>query len=304
MGSTGVLRSMTGFGRAQGEQGAVAVEIEVKSVNHRYTDISCKMPRQYSAFEIPIRTLISQHISRGKIEVLINRKKIDDQTSAEEVTLNRGLYESYLRVYRERLAEIGSGVNPQAFERYIGEILAKPGVIDTSSEVSVHTEEEISLVTKVLEIAIQALIKMREIEGEEILKDLVARLENVSIIRGRIQALAEQTPLRLKERLIDRLKKLTPEIQLDEGRVLLEASMFADRADITEELVRLEAHIGAFAAALKEKNSGKRLDFLVQEIGREFNTIGSKSQHAEISHDVVGAKVELEKIREQLQNVE
>lgn len=295
---------MTGYGRASGEQAGVSIDVEIRSLNHRYADIVCKIPRSYVPFEMMLRSFVLQHVQRGKVEVTIIRKKIDDGSGSDIVALNRPVFEGYLKIYRERLAELGTGINPQSFERLLGDILTRPGVIDLATEHAVDEEAELEFAKNVLQKALGAHSKTREQEGAAISNDIQERLRSLMAFKEEIRTKVDGTPAALKERIIARLKKLAPEIQLDEARIVQEAAIASDKVDITEELVRLEAHFGAFLQNLAADTSGKRLDFLVQEIGREFNTIGSKAQSADISHMVVSAKVELEKIREQLQNVE
>lgn len=291
---------MTGFGRAEVKSGGLAIEVEARSVNSRYLDLVLRLPREYGILEGDIRALVSSFVSRGRLELTVVRKAAGESSGA--LRFDRALYDRLYRVYEK---EIGCGSKLGDLERFsvISSLLGRREVLDVEVGASQLLKEE-KPVLQACSAALKALVTLRQREGQRLLLDIRKRLQLLEDIRRKLLRHASSAPARLKEKLLHRISRLSPEVKLDPGRLACEVSLLADRVDVTEELVRLEAHLKEFAASLKTGGAGRKLDFMLQEIGREFNTIGSKAQDASEQQLVVAAKTELEKIREQTQNLE
>lgn len=290
---------MTGFGRAVARSRGLSVEAEARSVNSRYFDLILRLPREYSAMEGPLRELASSFVQRGRLEITFNRRATGE--SRGSLKFDRGLFDRLYRIYEK---ELGGGQKLGDLERFssISAILSRREVLDVEVEPDQLVKEE-RFVRQACGDALRALVRMRRREGLRLVLDIKKWLSELERTRGKLEKLAALAPSRIKDRLLQRIARLSPEIRLDEVRLACEVSLLADRVDVTEELVRLKAHLKEFAASLKG-GAGRKLDFLLQEIGREFNTIGSKAQDAAAQQLVVSAKTALEKIREQTQNLE
>jgi uncharacterized protein (TIGR00255 family) len=288
---------MTGFGRGEYAGKHKTVIVEVKSVNHRYNEIMIKMPRQYSLLEDMIRKQILNTISRGRIEAYV---KIEDTSGKQkEVQVDKELALAYYKALKELaiLTQTPEGLDVIQLAQ-LPEVLK----IEEAEEIL----EEIMLdIQPALQVALQALGAMRETEGAKLNLDLSERLLTIINMVAKIE---EKSPLVVglyRDKLQVRLKELLEEIPLDENRIAMEVAVFADRCNITEELVRLQSHFSQFQNSLKEHNPvGRKLDFLLQEMNREVNTIGSKANDLNITQYVIELKSELEKVREQIQNIE
>ena len=294
------LLSMTGFGKARVNASGVWVEVEVRSINHKFLDLSFKLPRGYLQFEQELRTLVGDKIERGRVEVVVSRGESAGGKSGK-VSFNKDLFEAYRKTYISNLPASGRK-NPEIEARMILDILSRKDVL-TSDEDEQDLRSEQKTVRQALELALKALHEMRRYEGEKLGKDISARLDNVISIRKDVESATSRQAQTMRDKLVARIKKLSSEAALDENRLATEVVYLSDRADVTEEIVRLGSHIKQFEDALSKPPNGRRLDFIVQEISREINTIGSKAQEASVQSLVVDAKVELEKIREQLQNL-
>ena len=293
----GHVRSMTGFCRGRYMSGDVEVITEVRSVNHRFLDISLRVPRTYTCFEPQIRRIVSERIQRGKVDLSINRTC--SRGGLMEVTLDYGLAERYhkcLVELRERLGLAG--------EITVSDILGlKEVIVPTEREEAV--ESEWPLVERSLSAALDALDETRRTEGASLWRDIEARLLAIAETVVVVRPLLDQVPALAKDRLAKRVQELTGGMELDPDRLLQEVALIADRADVTEELTRLESHVEQFLACGKQGSPlGRKLDFLLQELHREVNTLGSKSSYTDIASHVVNLKTEVEKIREQTQNLE
>lgn len=293
----GAIRSMTGFGRGRRVEALVEVVAEVRSVNHRFLDVSVKVPRIYSSFEPSIRKIVSEAVHRGKVDVAITRS--GGMGSVVDVTLDYDLAQRYhtcLLELRERLGLTGAiSISDMLTLREIIPPVEKEGEI----------EKELPLVEGSVREALDSLEVMRQTEGAFVWKDIEARLIAIRETADKIAPLAHQVPAAARERLEKRVKELTGGIELDPDRLLQELALIADRADVTEELTRLRSHVDQFLSFGTEGSPvGRKLDFLLQELHREVNTIGSKSTSTDIASHVVLMKTELEKIREQTQNLE
>ena len=296
-----MILSMTGFGRASLRLASLGFEIEVRSVNHRHLDTRVRVPRILSICEADLRARIQQRIGRGKIDLTVAAS--DDSSVSARVDIDQGVAAEYGRVAREL-----GGIDGVEGSLSVDTLIGLPGVTRLA-EPEFPADELLNTLLGGVDQALDALVAMRAAEGKAIERDLMSRLD-------RVEALADSIGLRSElvgDVVRDRLRKRTEQLRLetgllDEARLHQEIVIAADRLDITEEIVRLRSHIEQFReivqAAGVDVPVGRRLDFLLQEFGREANTIGSKGSDAPIAHDVVELKSELERIREQVQNVE
>ncbi len=292
--------SMTGFGKAVQEDQALMLEVEVRSVNSRFLDFNFKLPREYSCFEHELRRIISASVKRGRIDLYVSRKAAGAQ--ACRVDFHRGLFDAYLQLYRSLASEFRC-LDNQALQGFIKDLLMRREVAECVEECA-DPEAEKPLLFAAVEGALRALGEMRRHEGLELGKDISANVERLGDLCREIGCKTRLAPEELKKRLIERLSKLAPEIQIDPARLAMEAALAAERVDVSEELVRLESHLGQLKNALRTPPNGRVMEFIVQECGREVNTIASKAQQADVQGRVVECKSCLERIREQLQNVE
>ncbi len=292
-----MIRSMTGYGRARRIIDGRDITCEVKSVNNRYLEQNVRINRMYSAFEERIKRAVSERVSRGKIDVYVSIDNLEGDPT--QLSLNREYLEAYMDSLRKIKEDYGVA----------GEIDLR--MLSMKQEVFIARKPEEDLetvwrdVSAVLDEALEAYQSMREKEGEKLRDDISSRIALLGTFRGR---LAELAPVSVKEanaRMIERVKELLGGVQVDESRLLTECAVYADRCDVTEELVRLGSHLAQFEEMLEKSAAiGKKMDFLVQEINREINTTGSKCNNTEMAGVVIDAKAELEKIREQIQNIE
>ncbi len=296
-----MIRSMTGFGRAMATVSGTPLTVEIRTVNHRHLDAAVRLPRLLSGLEQPLRKAAQAAFLRGKVDCSVQLGA--ESRSQSTVEIDRVLAASYAAFAKEWSAESGASGELSA-----AQLLALPGVarvVDTN----VDEDQALPLVLAAVAEASAAALAMRSAEGASIEADFRARLETVDAIANRVGEQAGVIADGVRERLRKRTQQLQEETGiLDEARLHQEVVMAADRLDVTEEVVRLHSHVEQFRAALDATDSGepvgRRLDFLVQEMGREANTIGSKSGGAAVSHLAVDLKTELERIREQVQNVE
>jgi uncharacterized protein (TIGR00255 family) len=282
-------RSMTGFGQAD-ENG---YHIEIKGVNHRYRDIRVKLPRDLTALEIPVRDLVNEHVSRGKVELTVTKLMSSD--IKDRLSINWDL----ARVYHEDLVRM---VQHFGGEVNFRDVLTLPGVMAEN----IHdAEEQLPGLTAAVRKALGAFIVSKSDEGKRLKADMSARLDYLTELQGKMKTEAKGMVEYYRDKLKNRLNELL-ESKVDESRIEVEVALIADRSDITEELVRLISHITAFKEIIEnpDPSIGRRLDFILQEINRELNTIGSKSQLTPLSRIVIEGKAEVEKIREQVQNIE
>ncbi|WP_432400710.1 YicC/YloC family endoribonuclease [Wukongibacter sp. M2B1] len=293
-----MIYSMTGYGRGEASDESRSFLIEIKSVNHRYNDIIIRMPKKYSAFEEKIRKIIKDYVNRGRIEVYITL----DESKDEDVIIKPNL--NVIQQYYNSLVEIKEKLNLEE-EISLVQLTRFP---DTFSIENKEDEEDViwEVLSKALNQAVTSLVSMRKAEGLKLAEDIKNRSEKIHSIVKEIEKL---TPIIVKEyrnKLFDRIRELTEDtIEIDEERIALEVSIYADKSNIAEEIVRLFSHIDQLNSITNESGAvGRKLDFLIQEMNREINTIGSKSSDINISSMVIEVKSELEKIREQVQNIE
>ena len=298
-----MIKSMTGFGRGEYTDGKRNMVVEIKTVNHRYSDITIKMPRRYSFAEDKIKSAIKAHIRRGKADVFIMVENIGD--SDVSVQINEELAKQYL----EKMVRLRDALGePEGFNDQLSllQIAGLPDVIKTTP--AAEDEEEImqALLIPTMQAA-QNLDKMRATEGEKLAEDLLAKGENLKTLLDQIAARAPQVATDYTAKLRERITELIGNsVQIPEDRILVEAAIFADKCAIDEEITRLNSHIMQLRDIVSTSNQpdGKKLDFLVQEMNREANTIGSKANDITITGYVLDLKSEIEKIREQVQNIE
>jgi len=291
---------MTGFGSAHDVDRAVRVDVEIKTANSRFLDLTIKAPRMYASFESDIRELVAETVERGRVEVLIGR--VEQTGGARRLSFNQELFDATLAVYLRQFRAAGVD-STEARVDAIRDVLSRHEILEVAEgEVSVSRER--SLLLGVVRRSLQGLQSMRQSEGKRLVSDLEERLERLVAVRRTIERQAAASPAAARARLAARIERLAPAVKVDPERLAAEVALLADRVDVTEELVRLESHVAQFRKALSTPIAGKKLDFLLQEFGREFNTIGSKAQDAAIQSVVVEAKAEMEKMREQVQNLE
>jgi uncharacterized protein (TIGR00255 family) len=288
---------MTGYGRGEVDHAGKKISVELNSVNRKQSDIVINLPRDLAVLEPRIRQAINEKISRGRMNVMIGLQEGANGASALalDTALARSYHEAMLTLQRE-LSAPG--------EITIGTILQAPGVM-RSPEHTIDADDAWPVIERALATALGELIKMREREGKHLAKDLIHRLKTLrQEIKG-VRSLYPDVVKKYRTVLRDRLEKAGLDLPFDDERLLKEVTVFADRSDISEELTRLESHLAQFAHHLRKNEPvGRTLEFITQEIFRELNTLGAKSNDAGISQHVVACKSELEKIREQIQNLE
>lgn len=296
-----MIKSMTGFGRGEYADENLQVTVEIRSVNHRYNDVSVRLPRMYSFAEDAVRKTIKQYARRGKIEAYVSVEQKKD--NGEEIILNDALAGQYMEKLCA-LKEAFGFADPVRLEY----IASMPDVLKVQSAVA-DEEEMIRVLCAAAEEAAKKHDAMKRIEGEKLSEDLLARADLIGTIVDEIEqrspVVVEEHRNRFRVRMQELTGELVPKEMLEE-RILLEAAVFADKINVTEETVRLKSHISQLGniIATSSQPDGKKLDFLVQEMNREANTIGSKANDIEITNRVLILKSEIEKIREQVQNIE
>jgi len=293
------MKSMTGYGRGDCARDGFKVTVELSSVNRKQSEISVNLPREMELLEAQMRDLINRQVARGRLTVRVALHAAAGK-SAARLHLNLPLARSYAREL-ERLAKHLNLAGPVTLDQ----VVRAPGVFQTDEELA-ETEDFWPAVEKALKQALAALVKMRGREGAHLARDLATRIAVMRHCTERVQKQAPQSAERYRCQLIERIKSAGLQSPAaDDERLLKEVVFFADRSDISEELTRLHSHFQQFGDCLKSKEPvGRMLDFLAQEMNREINTIGSKANDAVISREVVTLKTELEKFREQAQNVE
>ena len=293
-----MVKSMTGYGRARETRNGRDITIEVRSVNNRYLDCTAKMPRPYIFAEDRIKTAVQAAVSRGKVDVFITV----DSLGAEEsvVVVNEPLVRSYVDAL-ERLAEL-AGINRRLDTAY--DLARLPDVLTVTK-----AEEDLDTISadlcEVLGQALEAYHTMRQTEGMRLAEDILGRLDTIETLTAHVEERSPQTVAAYRDKLTARMQEVLQSTTIDEGRILTEAAIFADKVAVDEETVRLRSHLSQLREMLQSDIPvGRKLDFLIQEINREVNTIGSKCTDLAIARDVVELKAEIEKIREQVQNIE
>ena len=292
-----MIKSMTGFGRGEYAKDSKEFTVEIKTVNHRYSDVFIKMPRQIGFLEDKVRELVGKAISRGKIDVFITYYNYSDDS--KYVTFDEALAKTYISAVEALRDKFGlkDDISVSLISKY-------PDVLKVEQN---EEDEEIlwSMLRIATENALASLVTMRGNEGEGLKNVLLERATYIEEVIAEISTRAPEVPKEYKSKLETRIKDLLEQQAIDENRLSMEIAVFADRCSIDEELVRLASHIGQMREALSMNQPvGRKLDFLIQEMNREVNTIGSKANDLSITRNVVEIKSEIEKIREQVQNIE
>lgn len=292
-----MVRSMTGYGRYQQTVGGMDITVEIKSVNHRFYEYSSRIPRTYGFLDDSMKSYIQQKISRGKVDVFVSIDTLDAPGS--DVTVNYTLAEGYLHAFRELCQKysLRDDVAVSSLARF-------PDVLTVHR--AANDEEALwNAVRQVTDAALERFVKMREREGAKLEKDIISRAHTVLNLVGKVEERSPQTVQEHMDKMQARLRELLNGADVDEQRLLAEAAIYADKIDVSEETVRLRSHLDQLEHMFSENEPiGRKLDFLVQEINREANTIGSKAQDVALARIVVDIKAEIEKIREQIQNIE
>lgn len=292
-----MIRSMTGFGLGRSAIGSEELTVELKSVNHKFCEVKVRLPRELSALEGAVAKAIRDKLARGAIDVSL--KRTSRSAAGTVPVVDVGLVREYRRAFSEIAAAAGL---PD--EVTLRDLSLQSGVMRLEEQ-QVNVEDAARAAEQAVGQAIHALTAMREVEGRSLANDLKARLAFVATTVGEIQKLAPISVDEHRKRLQERISELTQGLTIDPARMAQEIAFFAERTDIAEELTRLASHLEQFDTLLEAKEpTGRKMDFLVQEMHREVNTTGSKSQHPEISTRIVALKAELERVREQVQNVE
>jgi uncharacterized protein (TIGR00255 family) len=288
---------MTGFGRGEYKDDRYECTVEIKTINHRYKDYSIRMPRQLNSIEDKIRKIVNSYITRGRIEIYIHFEFLNQEE--REVKLDLGLakgYYSALNKLKMSFPEINEDIKISLLARF-------PEIIKVDDK-EYDVEELWGFLYIAMKSALEMLSETRTAEGKNLKVDLLSRCNKIKDSIKSIKYLAPEVEKEYKKRLTEKIIEYTNSIELDETRILTEVAILADKTNITEELIRLNSHIDQFENTLNENTIGRKLDFLVQEMNREINTIGSKGNYYSIATEVVSIKSELEKIREQIQNIE
>lgn len=292
-----MIKSMTGFGQGEASNQEWSVKVEMKSVNHRYLDLWLRIPKQYSLLEEPIRMLIQEEMSRGRVEVSVNIEEFGDRQ--RNVRINKPLLNGYLAALETIQQELGIKESIK-----LDHILQLPDLLELE-EPDVNWDSLQETVLKAVRTALDELEAMRRNEGYQLSQDILMKISLIERHVDRISEIAPAVVQDYRERLKERLGDLLDGTTITEERFVGEVALFADKCSIDEELVRLRSHIQQFRQSIeKESPVGRKLDFLLQEMNREINTIGSKGNNVGIAGLVVDVKSELEKIREQVQNIE
>ncbi len=294
-----MIRSMTGYGRSQAVVDTINVTVELKSVNHRYFEFNSRVPRNYGFLEEKLKSYVGSRVSRGKVECYVSVENLEDDDV--EILVNHSLAKSYLNALTE-LAEKNS-LN-------LRDDLAMSSLARYNDIFIIHKqeadEEKIwNAVKSVAEVAVNKFIEMREAEGEKLKNDVLSRADTILEKVSEIEERSPQTVKEYNDKLLARINEFLSDVQVDEQRLLTECAIFADKVAVAEETVRLRSHIDQLRMFLESSEAvGRKTDFLVQEMNREANTIGSKAQDVPIARNVIDIKAEIEKIREQIQNIE
>lgn len=296
-----MLRSMTGFGQAVRTISGYRVQIDVKSVNHRYNEVVVRLPHEWIRFEDGLRKLVQQFVKRGRVDLFITAEL--EATTTVQARVNWALAKSYSQAAEQLRERLGL---PQNDRLQLRDLITLPDVLTKAEDELEASDSLRQQLESCLQEAMRQLMAMREAEGRSLYKDLSSRIHMVQKLQERIAAEAPNAIVHMHRRLRTRIQELlTEQAQFDEQRFIMEAAVLAERADIEEELTRLRSHCGQFLELLgAEEPVGRKLDFLIQEMNREVNTIGSKCNYTAITNLVVELKSELEKLREQVQNIE
>ncbi|MBE6719524.1 MAG: YicC family protein [Ruminococcaceae bacterium] len=292
-----MLKSMTGFGRAVKELDGYIITVEIKSVNHRYFEFSSRVPRAYGFLDEKLKTYLSSKVARGKVDCFVGIEALN--TEAADVVINNTLASAYVKALNELCETYGlkDDFGASAVSRYPDVLVVKKSDED---------EDKIwEYVKTVCDDAVKKFVAMREVEGEKMKVDISSRATYIIDCVSYIEERSPQTVKEYNDKLVERVHDLIGDVSLDEARIIQEVAIYADKVAVAEETVRLRSHIDQLGKFLEADEAiGRKMDFLIQEINREANTIGSKANDVDIARKVVDIKSEVEKIREQVQNIE
>ena len=289
--------SMTGYGKGEYKEGGIELSVEIKTVNNRYLDISVKSPKSFNAYEEIIRTLVRGSLSRGHADVFVNF--IDRRERVRRLAVD----ENAARAYVDAAARLKQ-LFPALQDDFTLTALLRSGDVVRAEEESSEDEQVVEALRGALAAALEKLNAMRGKEGEKLAADMLVRMDTIEVLVGRIAERAPFVAENYRSKLLERMREVLADTPVDEARILSEAAVFADKCNIDEELTRLRSHIAQFRSVCKEARVGRKLDFLVQEFNREANTICSKSNDLAVTGAALALKNEIEKIREQVQNIE
>ena len=292
-----MIKSMTGFGRCEVQKDSRKFTVELKSVNHRYLDVNIRMPKKLNFFETAIRNLLKSYANRGKVDIFITYEDLSQTQVA--VKYNAVLAGEYLKYLKQMEEEFGleNDIRVSTLSRY-------PEVF-TMEEQSEDEEELWNGLKEALEGAFGQFVRTRQTEGENLKRDILAKLDRLSELTAYIEERSPQIVSEYRAKLEEKMKELLADTQIEESRIAAEVILFADKICTDEEVVRLKSHISHMRNTLDEKDEiGRKLDFIAQEMNREANTILSKANDIEVSDYAISLKTEIEKIREQIQNIE
>ena len=291
------MYSMTGYGKGTAAIDGREITVELKSVNHRFLDVGMRLPRHLTFLEDVLRTVLANRLSRGHVDVFVNYR--NTRSDARTVNIDVPLMAAYVAAAHDANASLGL---PDDLS--LTAALRLPDVAEVR-EADEDTDAVVALTKQALSLAIDALRKMRKAEGDRLGVDLTARCETVLTLTEEVAVRAPAVVEEYRAKLNERIETLLGGVEVDRARLATEVALFADRASIDEEIVRLRSHVASMRQLLVEDEPvGRKLDFVVQEMNREFNTIGSKANDAELTSRVLLGKAEIEKIREQIQNIE
>ncbi len=292
-----MIKSMTGYGRAQQLVDGMNITVEIKSVNHRYFEFSSKLSRTYGFLDEKLKSFFNGKLTRGKMECFVQIEAVEEPDTV--ISLNHSLVQGYINAYKELAEEYGLENDIKVSD------ISRVGDIFSVRKQAADEDRIWAAVSVVAEAALEGFVSMREREGARLRADVLSRLDEIINNVEFIEERSPQTVAEYNEKLLGRLRELLADAHIDEQRILTEAAIFADKIAVAEETVRLRSHISQLRLFLDSSEAiGKKMDFLVQELNREANTIGSKAQDVEIARRVVSIKAEIEKIREQIQNIE
>ena len=292
-----MVKSMTGYGRARQTLNGRDITVEVRSVNNRYLDCTVKVPRTYIFAEDAVKARVQKAVSRGKVDVFItiDAAAADETVVAVNEPLARGYYEALTRL--KDMFSLEDGLNAVTLAKF-------PDVL-TVTKAEEDLESVAADICAVLDEALAAYNAMRTVEGGKLREDIAGRADIIEAVVGKVEERSPQTVAAYREKLLARMQEVLQSTAIDESRILTEAAIFADKIAVDEETVRLRSHLSQLRTMLEsDQPIGRKLDFLIQEVNRECNTIGSKCNDLTIAQDVVNMKAEVEKIREQIQNIE
>ena len=292
-----MLKSMTGFGRYELSEGERKITVEMKAVNHRYLDVTLKMPKKLNFFESAIRTLLKEYVQRGKIDVFITYEDLSSKGAA--LTYNKAIASQYMDYFRQMAEEFGLENNVKVTD------LARCPEVFTLEDQQEDEEEIWQMLEQAVRGACEKFVETRVREGEALKADLLVKLDEMLSLVAMIEERSPQIVSEYRTKLENKVKELLADTQMDEGRIATEVTIFADKICVDEEIVRLKSHIEAMKNALKAGGSiGRKLDFIAQEMNREANTTLSKANDLALADCAIDLKTGIEKVREQIQNLE